>query len=405
MNFFGIHSALFSTTAVPPAALAPAVAPALAPQAVPAIAPQDEFVAAAVAATPREEAAGRATTFGLAIPLVSSALLFGGGMIAAKLFPRPISELFVTIMGTTGVLQTLFKGDVPMALGIFLGGVATLRFIQHADVQPFRKLEKKTVPLESLFNVSRFPTLRSLYGRDATCTQAVDHLSALLRLPEARRFFGFDPDRQNLLDEIGWVRLAETAGLKALGLKIPAGGSFLLPIGVVVAPKDVEVIVHELVHVLHFSIIRKRLTFPDLQRIEAYCRKHELKEECAPFRKQLGEFIQGKEKSPHFIPDDIRHAAAILLFYIGAAQTMGHHEAVPSFLQCRLDPALRRWRQRFLIPFNRYTLTFLFPMAWLGGVTKTAYGFKSLFVYDNPFILRRVLRLGPIDSLLGPNPK
>lgn len=378
--------------------------------------PQDTFVTAPVASasmgeTASKATASKATTFGLSIPPVFASLVFGAGVMMAKLLPRPFSELMVTMFGTTGVLHAVLfsKGDVPTALEIFLGGCATLRFIKHADLQPFgqlKKLKKKEVPLESRIDPSRLPDLRSLYGRDALVTQAVDQLSALLCLPQARRFFKIHPDRQKLLREIGWVRFAYVDDLKEVKLTMSAGGTFIPDIGVVlVSERFLEVLIHELAHVLHFSIVKKRLTFQDLQRVEVYCRQHILGKESAPFREKIETFMRGKGKAPDFIPEEIRHAAAILIFYIGEAQTMGRHEAVPSFLQCRLDSSLRLRRYRFFIPFNRFIYYPFFPMAWLGGVTRTAYGFSSTFAYDNSFILRRVLKLGPIDSLLGPKSK
>lgn len=373
--------------------------------------PEDHFVSVPIAApmpTPPSEHAGwKATMFGPVLLSPIAVMVVGGGLVMAKVFRRPLSQLLVTILGTILAFDEAFIGGHWLhAAEVYLSGVATLRMMQHGNIQPLGQAKRKEIYARDVLNIERLPTLKDLYGRNRCYTDAVNHLTGLLRrYPEAQQFFHFDPDRQNLLEEIGWVRVADTA-VDALGIKTDSTGAFSPEDGILYGRNIVEVALHELCHALHFSATRRRITFPDLQRILKYFENGgEILPRHAVFLESVRNFMQDKERSPRYIPEEVRHAAAILAFQIGSSEYKWNLESVPSFLQWRLDRSVRHPKYLILGTINKYILWVFMPMAWLGGVLKTTAELDSTFAYDNPWILRRVLKLGPIDSLLGPKSK
>lgn len=363
--------------------------------------PEDHFVSAPSQSVPP----GDTIQLSMSLPSPSALLLVYGGLAAAKIFPRPATHWLVTMMGTVGALRmATTEHDLSSAVEIYLAGCVTLRLIKHWNVQPFGKPKVGQDPFAGSPDPSAFPRLHDLYGRDNCYTKAVDQLGALLREhPRLAHFFNFNPDRQKLLDEIGWVRMSPSKDR----VKIGAYEGIFVPVkGAVYAPEVVEVVLHELTHVLHFTAARRRLTFPDLQRIVKFFEKGIVFPSLFnPVLETLRHFMEGKERSPGFIPEEVRHAAAVLGFLIAAMKRPSYLESLATFFQIRLNPSLRRVRERVLSITTPLMGWIFIPMAWIGGVLWETPMLNQLVGYHNPFILRRVLKLGPIDSLLGPKLK
>ncbi|OGQ42834.1 MAG: hypothetical protein A3F82_05390 [Deltaproteobacteria bacterium RIFCSPLOWO2_12_FULL_44_12] len=336
--------------------------------------------------------------FGLS-PL--SLAICAGGLLMAKLMRRPLSQLLITTLGTTWAATTMVEGNWPLAIELYLSGCATLRMIKHFNIHPSTQKPIDARSFRDYFDVSKLPRLRDKYGRDECYTKAVDALEKILMdNPKLQQFFDFDPRHQSLLDEMGWVRIADdyigkisTATGSAKGIFVPMDET-LYTGGVV------EFGVHELAHVLHFTAIRKKVSFNDLQRVKEYFDTHDVHQRIAPFLDTVRQHLV-KSDSGSPIPHEVRNAAAILIFQIGKGEFGGHHESVPTFLQTKLSFFARSLKFRPWMFINQLIAWFLMPMAWIGGIHRDTQFLNPLFAYDNPFILRRVLKLGPIDSLLG----
>lgn len=332
-------------------------------------------------------------------PWVNGALWYAMvGTTLHSFLGKEVRDYGLAYMLTDSLLRSSVFAETPLSENIegiakaasyFIAGAVAVRGLDFWNQR--KKLGDLTQETLEKMN-SGNETFQSRLKSDERFSFAVNALETQLKHEKTLlEFLQYDPETFDLKSELSHLRIGRNNIRMAFAYYMAFTQSLMLPKGR--APMFMSA--HEMLHALHHKAVMRAITPEILSGLESLV-ENDLQPSFVKDRSKVVRDHLQKKNDLNEIPEDVRWAAADLIFYSALRHKKDKVEAIGSYLDLRLGGA----GAFFMRLVEKMMYLEALPFSLLAGTYRSNSLLLSHKGYSNPLLMRKIKKEGLIGSLL-----